>query len=109
VIEMTPDQAYKTTRSDVFADGTKSGYTYSYKPDGKEYSVAGTGAPFDTISVKQLDQRSASFEVKNKANENFHQTGKTVMSEDGKTRTLTFKGTDAKGKPVSGTLVFEKH
>jgi hypothetical protein len=35
-------------------------------------------------------------------------TGRTVISADGKTRTQTFKGTDADGKPVTQTLVFDR-
>jgi hypothetical protein len=38
----------------------------------------------------------------------YHQTGKNVISKDGKTLTQTFKGTDADGKPVHGTNVYDK-
>ena len=35
-------------------------------------------------------------------------TGQTVISPDGKTLTQTIKGTDAQGKPVTATQVFDK-
>ena len=35
-------------------------------------------------------------------------TSKAVVSKDGKTRTLTSKGTNAEGKPVSTVAVYEK-
>jgi flagellar hook assembly protein FlgD len=37
-----------------------------------------------------------------------HQTGKNVISKDGKTLTQTFKGTDSDGKPVHGTNLYDK-
>ena len=32
----------------------------------------------------------------------------SVVSKDGKTRTSTFKGTDAAGKPVNNVAVYDK-
>jgi len=34
--------------------------------------------------------------------------GRNVISKDGKTMAQTSKGTDAEGKPVTQTLVFDK-
>jgi hypothetical protein len=31
----------------------------------------------------------------------YHTTGRTVISKDGKTLTITNKGTDAEGKPIT--------
>ena len=86
-------------------DGTPSNYTYTYNYDGKESPV--TGAPFDTISVKRIDANTTSFEVK-MAGGKYHLTGRNVISKDGKTLTQTSKGTDAEGKPVVSTIVFDK-
>jgi hypothetical protein len=38
----------------------------------------------------------------------YHATGRNVISKDGKTMTQTATGTDAEGKPVSATTVFDK-
>jgi hypothetical protein len=35
-------------------------------------------------------------------------TTKTVVSKDGKTRTTTQKGTNAKGEKVNNTIVYDK-
>jgi hypothetical protein len=105
VREATPDGGVKITRTGQLANGTPSNYSYAYKYDGKEYPV--TGAPFDTISVKRIDANSWSWEVRNTGGK-YHATGRTVLSKDGKTMTQTSTGTDAEGKPMTQTLVFEK-
>jgi len=38
----------------------------------------------------------------------YHSKGRTVISKDGKTMTLTTKGTNAEGKPTRATIVSEK-
>ena len=86
-------------------DGTPSSYTYTCKYDGKVCPV--TGGPFDTITLKRIDANTTSFEVR-KTGGKYHMTGRAVISKDGKTRTQTSKGTDAQGKPVAQTLVFDK-
>jgi hypothetical protein len=105
VREATPDGGAKDTRTGQLMDGTPSNYTYTYKYDGKESPV--TGAPFDTISVKRIDANTTSFEVKMTGGK-YHLTGRNVISKDGKTLTQTSKGTDAEGKPVTSTIVFDK-
>jgi hypothetical protein len=95
------------TRTGQFTDGTPNEGTYTYKYDGKESSAAATGLPFDKISVKRIDANTTSWEVK-KTGGKYHQTGQNIISEDGKTLTQTFKGTDVDGKPVDGTNVFDK-
>lgn len=105
VRETTPDGSEKTTRTAQLTDGTPVNYSYAFKFDGKEYPV--TGAPFDTIAVKRIDANTTSFELRKKGGK-YHMTGRTVISADGKTRTQTFKGTDAEGKPVTQTLVFDR-
>ncbi len=106
VYETTPDGGVKVTRIEERADGTKVYFSYTYRIDGKEYPA--TGGPFDTISVKRVDANTTSFEVVKKTDGTYHQTGRNVFSKDGKTRTLTVKGTDIQGKPVTATLVFDK-
>jgi hypothetical protein len=105
MFEATPDGGVKVTRTEERAEGTAVNFSYTYKTDGKEYPV--TGGPFDTISVKRVDANTTSIEVK-KSDGTYHQKGRNVYSKDGKTRTLTAKGTDTEGKPVTATLVFDR-
>ena len=86
-------------------DDTPVNYSFTYKYDGKEYPV--TGGPFDTISVKRIDANTTSWEVR-KTGGKYHATGRTVISKDGKKLTQTSTATDAEGKPVSQTTVFDR-
>jgi hypothetical protein len=105
VREATPDGGVKVTRTGQLADGTPVKGSFSYKYDGKEYSA--TGLAFDVVSVKRIDANTTSFEVR-KTGGKYRLTGQNVISKDGKTLTQTNKGTDAEGKPLASTLVYEK-
>ena len=105
VREATPDGGVKVTRTGQLADGTPVKGSFAYKYDGKESSA--TGLAFDLLSVKRIDANKTSFDVK-KTGGKYHVTGQNVISADGKTMTQTAKGTDAEGKPISSTVVFDK-
>ena len=93
------------TRTSQLADGTALNFSYTCKYDGKECPV--TGGQFDAISIKRVDANTMTYEVK-KTGGKYHMTGRNVVSKDGMTRTQTSKGTDAAGKPVKSTAVFDK-
>ncbi len=95
----------KVTRTEQTATGGRSNSIYSYKYDGKEYPAS--GGQFDAIAVERVNANTSSLEVK-KSGGKYHQTGRIVISKDGKTMTQTFKGTDAEGKPVQGTNVYDE-
>jgi hypothetical protein len=99
------DGGVKVTSTGENVDGTAINSSYTAKYDGKEYPV--TGAPWDTISVKQVDASTFTTETK-KTGGKFHSKGRTVVSKDGKTMTVTTKGTNAEGKPVTATIVYDK-
>jgi len=107
VRESTPDGGVKVTRTGQFMDGTPNEGTYSYNYDGKESSAAAKGLPFDTISVKRIDENTTSWEVK-MAGGKYQSKGQNGISKDGKTLTQTAKGTSAEGKPEASTNVFDK-
>jgi hypothetical protein len=99
------DGGVKVTTTGENMDGTPINSSYTAKYDGKEYPV--TGAPWDTISIRQKDANHLTTELK-KTGGKFHSKGRTVISKDGKTMTVTSKGTNAEGKPTTATIVYEK-
>jgi hypothetical protein len=100
-----PDGAVKITRSDQRVDGTKSSFSFTCRYDDKERPV--TGGAFDSISFKRVDANTVTFETKRKDGI-YHRTGIAVISKDGKTKTMTRQGTDATGKQVGRTFVYDK-
>ena len=101
------DGGVKITSKGQRTDGTPVDTTYTLKYDGKPVPVTGTGSQFDTISMKQLDANTFTSETR-KTGGKYHTTGRTVISNDGRTMTNTSKGTDADGKPLSFTIVYDK-
>ena len=99
------DGGVKVTATGENMDGTPINSSYTAKYDGKEHPV--TGAPWDTISMKQSNANTFTSETK-KTGGKYHSKGRTVISKDGKTMTLTTKGTNAEGKPTTATIVSEK-
>ena len=88
-------------------DKSKIDTSYSAKYDGKEVTISGSGLPYDTIAIQQVDANTLS-DVRSKKGGMYKGTGRWVVSNGGKTATLTTKGTGADGKPFSGTSVYEK-
>ena len=105
MVREASDGGVKSTATGQRKDGTAINSSYTAKYDGKEYPV--TGAPWDTISIKQIDANTFTAETK-KTGGKYHTTGRTVISKDGKAMTVTNKGTDAEGKPVKNKIVYEK-
>lgn len=73
----------------------------------KSYPVRGSGAPYDTISIRQVNADTF-IDQRKKTGTPFQATGNTVISNGGKTMTGTSKGTDADGKTFTRTLIYEK-
>jgi len=101
----------KSTHDAVRNDGTHLTWTYTGKFDGKDYPITWTGArnaadQTDTISVKRPNANT--FEAIQKKGGKVVTTARAVVSKDGKTMTITAKGTDAKGQPVTNVTVYEK-
>lgn len=95
----------KVSPEGVGPDGkpTKTGYTANF--DGKDVPL--TGSPIaDTTSIKRVDARTT--ERTDKKDGKVVTTLRRVVAQDGKTMTVTTKGTNAEGKPTNNVLVFEK-
>ena len=73
--------------------------------DGKDYPVTGN-ANADMQAFTKID--SHSYQIVGKKGGKVTITSKVVVSPDGKTRTTTQTGTDAQGRTVNNTIVYEK-
>lgn len=101
------DGGVKVTVTGERADGTAIKGSYTAKYDGTETSVTGEGAPYDTVSVKQVNANTFTAERK-KTGGPYSATDRLVISKDGKTMTQTSKGTNTAGKPFTSTFHYEK-
>ena len=97
----------KVTVTGEREDKSKIDASYTAKYDGKEVSVSGSGLPYDTLTIKQVNANTLT-DVRSKKGGAYKGTGRWVVSNGGKTSTLTTKGTGADGKPFGGTSVYEK-
>ena len=96
----------KITTDGIDANGKAAHSEWTGKFDGKDYSV--TGDPnSDMRSYTKVDDRTLDFVVK-KAGKTTAK-GRVVISADGKSRTVSVSGTDAKGKKFQNTAVYDKH
>jgi hypothetical protein len=97
----------KVTNTGMRTDGSAINANYSAKYDGSSSEVTGEGAPYDSMSVKQGDANTFTYEAKNSKTK-YHASGRIVISGDGKTMTQTTSGVDADGKPMTLKLVYDK-
>ena len=87
------------------AEGKTVHFEMSPKYDGKDYPM--TGNPdADMISMKKIDDNT--IETVSKKSGKPVMTVRSVVSKDGKTRTTTQKGTNAKGQKVNNTIVYDR-
>ena len=95
----------KATFNRVDAKGDKATITYSANYDGTDYKYVGS-PDADTITLKLLDANTTEATLKMMGK--VMQTTKAVVSADGKTRTLTTSGVNARGQKVNNVLVFDR-
>src|ERR1700732_2986350 len=79
----------------VDKDGKPTHGVWVGKPDGKAYSMKGN-LPYNSVAYKVVNDRT--YELTAMKDGKMLWTGKSTVSEDGKSRTLTLNGTDANGK-----------
>jgi hypothetical protein len=97
----------KVTNTGMRTDGSAINASYSAKYDGSSSQVTGEGSPYDSISVKQGDANTFTYEAKNSKTK-YRASGRTVISGNGKTMTTTASGVDADGKTMTLKLVYDK-
>ncbi len=95
----------KCTVDGIDPAGKPSHNVWTGKFDGKDYALVGDPAA-DTRAYKTVDANT--LELTNKKAGKVTVTGRIVMSADGKSRTVTLDGTDAKGNKLTSVAVYDK-
>ena len=98
-------QELKATSKGTDAAGKPTSGEWTVNYDGKDQPT--TGDPnVDALSFNRIDTHSGEFTQKKAGT--VVATGTRVISKDGKTMTITTKGTNAKGQPYLDVEVFDK-
>jgi hypothetical protein len=98
-------QGIKVSTEGVAADGSKTAQSYTANYDGKDVVLTGS-ATSDHVSLKRIN--ATTVERTDKKAGKVVQTLTRVMSADGKTLTITTKGTNAQGQAVNNIAVYDK-
>jgi hypothetical protein len=88
------------------ADGTPTRWAFTANYDGKDNPVTGNSPYGDTVALTRVDAKTTQITCKQGGKGTVTQT--IVVSDDGKTRTTTTKGTNVKGEAVDGVSLYEK-
>lgn len=96
----------KFTVEMVAADGAVSQWSFTANYDGKDNPVTGNSPYGDTVAVTRIDPKTTQLANKKGGKPTVTQT--IVVSSDGKTRTTTSKGTNAKGETLDTVAFYEK-
>jgi len=105
VVYEAAGDSVKVTVDGVGADGKPSHNEWTGKFDGKDYPLTGDPTA-DMRSYKRIN--ASTLELTNKKDGKVVLSGRITISADGKTRTVTTSGTDASGKKMSSTAVYNK-
>jgi hypothetical protein len=95
----------KVTVDGVGADGKPTHNEWTGKFDGKDYRITGDPAS-DMRAYKTVNDHTQDLTEKKGGKPT--NTGRIVVSADGKSRTVTASRTEADGKKVSFTYVYDK-
>jgi hypothetical protein len=103
--EPSGDQV-KITVEGTAADGKAVNDVWTGKFDGKDYPTSGDNTLSESRAYKMVNNHTLTFTAKR--NGKVITNGRVSVSADGKTRTVTSTTTDANGKKISSTAVYEK-
>jgi hypothetical protein len=98
-------QGEKVATESVNADGSRTATGYTANFDEKDSSLTGSQTA-NTVALKRVDARTTI--RTDKKDGKVVSTLTRVVSADGKTMTVTVKGTNAQGQPVNNVIVFDK-
>ena len=96
----------KVVVDQVLADGTKRHYEFTSSYDGKDSPVTGNNPEVDTVARTRTNATTVQTIAKKGGKVTTTQT--SVVSSDGKTRTVTTTGVNATGQQVKNVAVYEK-
>jgi hypothetical protein len=98
-------QGIKVATKGTSADGKPTATEFTGNFDGRDHPV--TGNPdWDAVSLKRVDSQTIEF-TRKKGGKSV-QTATSVVSKDGKTRTVTTAGVNAQGQKINTVGVYEK-
>jgi len=86
-------------------DGKPTHGVWMGKTDGKAYKVKGN-LSWDAMSYKMVDDHT--YDITTMKDGKVSWSGRSVVSKDGKSRTLNISGTGADGKKFKAKLVYDK-
>lgn len=95
----------KVTVDGTDSDGHPTHNEWTGKFDGRDYPVVGDPNS-DQRSYTKIDERTLGFNFKKDGKRTT--SGRIEVSTDGKTRTVTTRGIDSKGKKFMSTAVYDK-
>ena len=95
----------KITVDGVDKDGKPTHSVWVGKFDGKAYPVKGN-LPYNSVAYKMVNDHSNDITTMKDGKKVWN--GRITVSADGKSRTVTINGTDAKGKKFTGKAVYDK-
>ncbi len=95
----------KVTVERIGADGKPAHNEWTGKYDGKDYPITGDPAS-EMRAYKRVNDHTLA--LTEKKGGKITNTGRVVVSADGKNRTVTVSGTDANGKKTIATFVYDK-
>lgn len=95
----------RITVDGIGMDGKPTHNVWLGKFDGKDYPVTGENVG-DMRSYKTADDNTLEMIAKNDGK--VTSTSQIVLSADGKTRTVTLSSTDAQGKKISNSAVYDR-
>jgi hypothetical protein len=95
-----------TTVDTVAGDGSSQRWGWRSAYDGRDVRITGNNPNADTASRRRVSPSTTETTFKKAGKVTTINTA--VVSDDGKSMTITAKGTDAQGKAVLNVQVFEK-
>jgi len=95
----------KITVDGVDGSGKTAHNEWTGKFDGKDYPVTGDSSQ-DTRAYKKVNDHTLAMTIKKDGK--VTSTGRIVVAPDGKSRTVTTTRTEAKGKKIHSTAVYDK-
>jgi hypothetical protein len=105
VVYETEGIDFKVATDGIDGAGNSTHSEWTGKFDGKDYPVKGDPNQ-DSRSYKRKSIHELDFRVKKGTK--VTTTGRIVVSDDGKSRTVTSHGTDAQGKKYTSTAVYDQ-